>query len=176
MKLNNKHNNMQNLPNYSSLSDVAEMLKNSNRTTRENKNCTIIADKSNINYNQVNSNISEIINQVIEEFNIQVLKVEETNINNSFKQNSKINNINNNNINNSINSNNNSYINQNYQNDINNNQNIISQNNSNYNIQKENKLKSNIKTEGVYINGFVDIFSLIQSIINNQEEILKEMK
>ena len=139
MKLNNKHNNMQNLPNYSSLSDVAEMLKNSNRTTRENKNCTIIADKSNINYNQVNSNISEIINQVIEEFNIQVLKVEETNINNSFKQNSKINNINNNNINNSINSNNNSYINQNYQNDINNNQNIISQNNSNYNIQKENK-------------------------------------
>ena len=40
----------------------------------------------------------------------------------------------------------------------------------------ENKLKSNIKTEGIYINGFLDIFSLIQSIINNQEEKLKEMK
>ena len=71
--------------------------------TRENKNCTIIADKSNINYNKVSSNISKIIQQVIEEFNKQVLKVEETNINNSFRQstqntanlNNNINNMNN---------------------------------------------------------------------------------
>ena len=38
------------------------MLQNSNNLmTRENKNCTIIADKSNINYNKVKSNLSEII-------------------------------------------------------------------------------------------------------------------
>ena len=40
----------------------------------------------------------------------------------------------------------------------------------------ENKLKSNIQIEGKYFNGFLDIFSLIKSIINNQEEKLNEMK
>ena len=39
----------------------------------------------------------------------------------------------------------------------------------------ENKLKS-IQSEGINTNGFLDIFSLIKSIINNQEEKLKEMK
>ena len=183
MKLNNKHNNIQNMPNFSSLSDVAEMLKNSNRTSRENKNCTIIADKSNINYNQVNSNISEIINQVIEEFNIQVLKVEETNINNSFKQNSKISN-NNNNINNNSNINNNinnSYINQN---EINNNQNSVPPQNmpnpSSNSILKDNRdlNKSSISKEDDEFNDYEmklnNGLNPSKLILNREEEINEE--
>ena len=40
----------------------------------------------------------------------------------------------------------------------------------------ENKLRTNIQVEGIDLKGFLDIFSLIKSIINNQEEKLKEMK
>ena len=81
MKLTNKNNSIQNFQIPGSLSDVAVMLQKENYITRENKNCTIIADKSNINYNEVNSNLSEIIKQVVEEFNKQIIIVEETNIN-----------------------------------------------------------------------------------------------
>ena len=104
MKSTNKTNNEQNYTLPGSLSDFANLLRDSNNLmTRENKNCTIIADKSNINYNEVNSNIREIINQVIEEFNKQVLKVDETNIKNTYKPNNNIENSNNNTYNNDYN-------------------------------------------------------------------------
>ena len=126
MKNTNKNNNTENYALPGSLSDFANLLRDTNNLmTRENKNCTIIADKSNINYNEVNSNIREIINQVIEEFNKQVLKVDENNIKNENKQNNN-NNENSNNNNNYINDyNNNNIYNQNIQsqNDINNNNN-----------------------------------------------------
>ena len=87
------------------LSGFANYLKDSNNfISRENRNATIIADKSNINYNKVNNNISEIIKQVVEEFNKQILSVVEANISKSKTQN------NNNNINNEENMNNNMEI------------------------------------------------------------------
>ena len=122
-----------------SLSDVAVMLMNTNLISKENKNCTIIADKSNINYNEVNKKISKIIKQVIEEFNKQVLRIEETNINNSIKKNSK--NINN--IINNYNNNSNLYSSQNIQNDIsnmnNNNSQKIYENQNLFQYQELNK-------------------------------------
>ena len=159
MKLTNKTNNIQNFSVTNSLSDLAVLLKNSNNLmTRENKNCTIIADKSNINYNKVKSNLSEIIKQVIEEFNKQVLKVEETNINNSFKQNTinqNSSNYNNNNSNNNNNNNNNVYNNnQNIQNnDINNNQKSL-QNIENNDTNKNNTNLNSTKSEEDEINDF----------------------
>ena len=125
MKITNKSGGVQDFAMPGSLSDVAVMLMNTNLISKENKNCTIIADKSNINYNEVNKKISKIIKQVIEEFNKQVLRIEETNINNSIKKNSK--NINN--IINNYNNNSNLYSSQNIQNDI-------SNMNSNNNSQK----------------------------------------
>ncbi len=156
MKLTNKTNNIQNFSVTNSLSDLAVLLKNSNNLmTRENKNCTIIADKSNINYNKVKSNLSEIIKQVIEEFNKQVLKVEETNINNSFKQNTINQNSSNYNNNNNNNNNNNVYNNnQNIQNnDINNNQKSL-QNIENNDTNKNNTNLNSTKSEEDEINDF----------------------
>ena len=64
-----------------SLSDIANLLKGSNNMiSRENKNATIIADKSNINYNKVNSNISKLMKKVIEQFNKQIISVGDVNI------------------------------------------------------------------------------------------------
>ena len=64
-----------------SLSDIANLLKGTNNLiSRENKNATIIADKSNIDYNKVNNNISEIIKKVKDEFNKQIILVNETKI------------------------------------------------------------------------------------------------
>ena len=145
MKNTNKNNNTENYALPGSLSDFANLLRDTNNLmTRENKNCTIIADKSNINYNEVNSNIREIINQVIEEFNKQVLKVDETNIKNSNKQNNN-NNENSNNNNNYINGyNNNNIYNQNIQsqNDINNNNRYLQQKmglqNDSHDLNKDN--------------------------------------
>ena len=80
------------------LSDFAKTLKDTNNLyVRENKNATIIADKSNINYNTVNNNISKIIKQVVEEFNKQILSVGEENISKSKIQNKNNNNEENNN-------------------------------------------------------------------------------
>ena len=177
MKLTNKNNNIQNFSVTNSLSDLAVLLKNSNNLmTRENKNCTIIADKSNINYNKVKSNLSEIIKQVIEEFNKQVLKVEETNINNSFKQNTANQNSSN------YNNNNNGYNNnQNIQNnDINNNQKSlqnIENNDSNKNNNNNNNLNST-KSEEDEINDFEtklnNGLNPSKLILNIQEEISQE--
>ena len=156
MKLTNKTNNIQNFSVTNSLSDLAVLLKNSNNLmNKENKNCTIIADKSNINYNKVKSNLSEIIKQVIEEFNKQVLKVEETNINNSFKQNTINQNSSNYNSNNNNNNNNNVYNNnQNIQNnDINNNQKNL-QNIENNDTNKNNTNLNSTKSEEDEINDF----------------------
>ena len=97
------------LPNMpGSLSDIVNMLKttNSNLISRENRNATIIADKSNINYNNVNQNISEIVKQVVNEFNKQIILVGEANISkskannknkdkNTYDENSNNNNLNN---------------------------------------------------------------------------------
>ena len=84
--------------NFGSLSDIANLLKDTNNIIpRQNKNATIIADKSNINYNKVNSNISEIIKQVVDEFNKQILLIDETKI--SKNKNIKNENINQNNNN-----------------------------------------------------------------------------
>ena len=64
-----------------SLSDIANLLKGSNNMiSRENKNATIIADKSNINYNKVNTNISKLMKKVIEQFNKQIISVGDVNI------------------------------------------------------------------------------------------------
>ena len=155
LKFKNKSNDIPNLPSYGSLSDFAVLLKNTNFITKENKNCAIIADKSNINYNTVNANISKIIQQVIEEFNKQALKIEETNIKNSFKENTNnTNNANNtNNLNNINNANNNKYnninstINNNSNNIINNNQNIQNEiNNSILKAENDNINDSSNKT------------------------------
>ena len=180
LKLTNKNNNIQNLPMTSSLSDFAVLLQNTNLITRENKNCAIIADKSNINYNKVSSNISKIIQQVIEEFNKQASIIEETNINNSFKQNAKnANNTHNNNNNN--NNNNNTHSNQNI-NDINNNQKI--QNNNNNNNINENNNNNNInninsiKTEEDELNDYEmkinNGLNPSKLILNIEEEISQE--
>ena len=180
LKLTNKNNNIQNLPMTSSLSDFAVLLQNTNLITRENKNCAIIADKSNINYNKVSSNISKIIQQVIEEFNKQASIIEETNINNSFKQNAKnANNTHNNNNNN--NNNNNTHSNQNI-NEINNNQKI--QNNNNNNNINENNNNNNInninsiKTEEDELNDYEmkinNGLNPSKLILNIEEEISQE--
>ena len=64
-----------------SLSDIANLLKGTNNLiSRENKNATIIADKSNIDYNKVNNNISEIIQKVKDEFDKQIIVVNEAKI------------------------------------------------------------------------------------------------
>ena len=74
-------------PNFS-LSDFVNILKETNLSnTRENRNATIIADKSNINYNKVNKNISEIIKQVSNEFDKQLILVEEINIKKNKEEN-----------------------------------------------------------------------------------------
>ena len=172
IKMSNKNNNMQDLAIPGSLSDVAVMLINTNLMNKENKNCTIIADKSNINYNEVNKKISEIIKQVIEEFNKQVLRIEETNINSSIKQNSK--NINNNN---NIN---NSYSNQNLQNDINNinNNNQKTHENQNQDLNKSNINLNSIKSEEDEINDFEmklnNGLNPSKLILNIEEEISQE--
>ena len=78
-----------------SLSDIANLLKGTNNTiSRENKNATIIADKSNINYNKVNNNISKLMKKVIEQFNKQIISVGDVNITKSklIKQNNVSNN------------------------------------------------------------------------------------
>ena len=179
LKLTNKNNNIQNLPMTSSLSDCAVLLQNTNLITRENKNCAIIADKSNINYNKVSSNISKIIQQVIEEFNKQASIIEETNINNSFKQNAK--NANNTHNNNNNNNNNNTHSNQNI-NEINNNQKI--QNNNNNNNINENNNNNNInninsiKTEEDELNDYEmkinNGLNPSKLILNIEEEISQE--
>ena len=193
MKLSNKNNGIQNFTatgSLGSLSDLAVMLQNSNNLmTRENKNCTIIADKSNINYNKVKSNLSEIIKQVIDEFNKQVLKVEETNINNSFKQNTQNSANLNNNINNMNNAYNNNNIINNSQSIIDTNNNTINNNNSiknaenqeinknNYNNLNNNNLSST-KSEEDEINDFEtklnNGLNPSKLILNIQEEISQE--
>ena len=179
MKITNKSGGVQDFTMPGSLSDVAVMLMNTNLMAKENKNCTIIADKSNINYNEVNKKISEIIKQVIEEFNKQVIRIEETNINNSIKQNSK-------NINNNFNNNNiNSYNNQNIQNDIsklnnNNNQKIYeNQNQDINNINKYNNTNlNNLKNEEDEANDFEmklkNGLNPSKLILNIEEEISQE--
>ena len=158
-----------------SLSDFAVMLQSTNLITRENKNCAIIADKSNINYNKVSSNISKIIQQVIEEFNKQALIIEETNINNSFKQNTKNTNNNNSHINNHNHNHNSHNNNQNQnQNEINNNQ-KIQQNN----ILNENNLNANsIKSEEDDLNDYEmkinNGLNPSKLILNIEEEISQE--
>ena len=179
MKITNKSGGVQDFTMPGSLSDVAVMLMNTNLMVKENKNCTIIADKSNINYNEVNKKISEIIKQVIEEFNKQVIRIEETNINNSIKQNSK-------NINNNFNNNNiNSYNNQNIQNDLsnlnnNNNQKIYeNQNQDINNINKYNNTNlNNLKSEEDEANDFEmklkNGLNPSKLILNIEEEISQE--
>jgi len=173
LKLTNKNNNIQNLPMTSSLSDFAVLLQNTNLITRENKNCAIIADKSNINYNKVSSNISKIIQQVIEEFNKQASIIEETNINNSFKQNAKnANNTHNNN------NNNNTHSNQNI-NEINNNQKIQNNNNNiNENNNNNNNNINSIKTEEDELNDYEmkinNGLNPSKLILNIEEEISQE--
>ena len=179
MKITNKSGGVQDFTMPGSLSDVAVMLMNTNLMAKENKNCTIIADKSNINYNEVNKKISEIIKQVIEEFNKQDIRIEETNINNSIKQNSK-------NINNNFNNNNiNSYNNQNIQNDIsklnnNNNQKIYeNQNQDINNINKYNNTNlNNLKNEEDEANDFEmklkNGLNPSKLILNIEEEISQE--
>ena len=69
-----------------SLSDIANLLKGSNNMiSRENKNATIIADKSNINYNKVNGNISRLMKKVIEQFNKEIISVGDLEITKSKK-------------------------------------------------------------------------------------------
>ena len=179
MKITNKSGGVQDFTMPGSLSDVAVMLMNTNLMVKENKNCTIIADKSNINYNELNKKISEIIKQVIEEFNKQVIRIEETNINNSIKQNSK-------NINNNFNNNNiNSYNNQNIQNDLsnlnnNNNQKIYeNQNQDINNINKYNNTNlNNLKSEEDEANDFEmklkNGLNPSKLILNIEEEISQE--
>ena len=173
LKLTNKNNNIQNLPMTSSLSDFAVLLQNTNLITRENKNCAIIADKSNINYNKVSSNISKIIQQVIEEFNKQASIIEETNINNSYKKNEKnANNTHNNN------NNNNTHSNQNI-NEINNNQKIQNNNNNiNENNNNNNNNINSIKTEEDELNDYEmkinNGLNPSKLILNIEEEISQE--
>ena len=158
-----------------SLSDFAVMLQSTNLITRENKNCAIIADKSNINYNKVSSNISKIIQQVIEEFNKQALIIEETNINNSFKQNTKNTNNNNSHINNhNHNHNSHNNNNNNNQNEINNHQ-KIQQNNilneSNLNVNSIKSEEDDLNDYEMKINNGLNPSKLI---LNIEEEISQE--
>ena len=170
MKLTNKNNNIQNFTATGSLSDLAVLLQNSNNLiARENKNCTIIADKSNINYNKVKSNLSEIIKQVIDEFNKQVIIVEETNINNSFKQNTANQNNQNNINNNNINNNNNSNAYNNISNNINNQNNIDTNNNSN-NSNINNNIK-NTDNQEVNKNNYSTLNNNLNSTKSEEEEM-----
>jgi hypothetical protein len=170
MKLTNKNNNIQNFTATGSLSDLAVLLQNSNNLiARENKNCTIIADKSNINYNKVKSNLSEIIKQVIDEFNKQVIIVEETNINNSFKQNTANQNNQNNINNNNINNNNNSNAYNNISNNINNQNNIDTNNNSN-NSNINNNIK-NTENQEVNKNNYSTLNNNLNSTKSEEEEM-----
>ena len=183
MKLSNKNNGIQNFTatgSLGSLSDLAVMLQNSNNLmTRENKNCTIIADKSNINYNKVKSNLSEIIKQVIDEFNKQVLKVEETNINNSFKQNTQNaaninNNINNIYNNNNINNNNQNIIDTNNNNINNNNQNIIDTNNNN--INNNNSSIKNAENQEINKNNYNNLNNNNLSSTKSEEDEINDFE
>ena len=176
LKLTNKNNNIQNLPMTSSLSDFAVLLQNTNLITRENKNCAIIADKSNINYNKVSSNISKIIQQVIEEFNKQASIIEETNINNSFKQNAKnANNTHNNNNNNNTHSNQNiNDINNNQKIQNNNNNNNINENNNNNNINNINSIKTEEDELNDYEMKINNGLNPSKLILNIEEEISQE--
>ena len=84
MQISKKEEKMPDINAFGSLSDIANLLKGTNNLiSRENKNATIIADKSNINYNKVNNNISEIIKLVKDEFNKQIIGVGEANISKS---------------------------------------------------------------------------------------------
>ena len=162
MKLTNKNNNIQDLPMAGSLSDLAVMLQNTNLVTKENKNCTIIADKSNINYNDVSLKFSEIIKQVIEEFNKQVLRIGESNINNSFKNAKNLNN------------------NQNTQNDYNN-QRLLSNSafsNDNQDFNFDNYNSNSFKNEEDEINDYElklnNGLNPSKLILNIEEEISQE--
>ena len=97
-----------NMGDLGSLSDIVNILKSSNNNliSRENRNATIIADKSNINYNTVNRNISEIVTQVVSEFNKQIIPVDEANITKSKTNKNKEKNKNEENIINNNNNNN----------------------------------------------------------------------
>ena len=78
---------------FDSLSDFANLLKGSNNMiSRENKNATIIADKSNINYNKVKNNISQMIKQVVDEFNKKMILIGEADISKSTNKNKETNN------------------------------------------------------------------------------------
>ena len=169
MKNTNKNNDTENYALPGSLSDFANLLRDSNNLMiRENKNCTIIADKSNINYNKVNLNIREIIKQVIDEFNKQVLKVDETNITNYSKQNSNIENSNNNNL-----SNNNNFNNQDLPT-------IKNYNNSNKNLlqnlgsqnELEDSYKENLNIYQIEQNEFNDFESKLNNGFNPSKLIL----
>ena len=88
---------------FDSLSDFANLLKGSNNMiSRENKNATIIADKSNINYNKVKKNISEMIKQVVDEFNKKMILIGEADITKSKTNNKNKDSNNNEEINNKM--------------------------------------------------------------------------
>ena len=157
MKLTNKNNGVPDLPMTGSLSDFAVMLQSANLVTKENKNCTIIADKSNINYNDVNLKFSEIIKQVIEEFNKQVLRIGESNINNSFKNAKNLNN------------------NQNMQNEYNNNQRLSNDNQDfNFGNVNSNRMKNEEDEINDYEMKLNNGLNPSKLILNIEEEISQE--
>lgn len=71
----------------SSLSDFSKLLEGTfEPTPRENKNCEIIADKSNMDYNLVNTNFQEIISKLNKDYNQQFSDISQTIIFNNNTQ------------------------------------------------------------------------------------------
>ena len=167
--------------NIEDLSDLAAYLHNIN-ICGENKHCSIIADKSNIDYNKVNSNISKIIKQLNSNYSIKIneitINLKSNNNNNSIKNNETTANSRQNN-NNSINLNditNNSRL---YSNNSNNNNSNNSYSNVN-NIMKNNEDENNdINNEfEKKLNNGLNPFNLILNIQEDlsEKELVKNVR
>ena len=170
-KLINNENDIEAIPNNISLSDLASRLQYENYLIGMNKNDYTKANKSNIDYKKVNITISEIMEQVINEFKNQSLIIKETNINNSYKQNI------NNSSNNHTKNNHKSFNNNNYnKNDINNNINDI--NIYNYNLNSFDNEEDSIIDFEKKLNNGLNPSNLILNIPEemNQEDFVKNLQ
>lgn len=92
-KINEIYKNNFNIYNNSpdNLSDYAKLLKDSNYLKLiGNNNNMELENKSDINYNEINSNLRDIINQIDKEFNKNIINIETINFHNSNNNNSII--------------------------------------------------------------------------------------
>ena len=172
----NNENNIETISNNFSLSDLASQLQYSNNLMGIKKNdYTTIANKSNIDYKKVNITISEIMEQVTNELNSQYLTIEETNINNSCKQNIS-NSLNNHTKNNHISFSNNNFN----KNDINNNDNDIYNdiNIDNYNLISFNNEEDSIMDFEEKLNNGLNPSNLILNIPKemSQQDLVKNLQ